>query len=31
MGNTLLDGDNVIDFPIGVSDLSVYDEVADHE
>jgi transposase len=30
-GNTLLDGDNIIDFPIGIPDLSLYDEVADHE
>jgi len=29
--NTLLDGDNVIDFPIRPHDLSRYDEVAFHE
>lgn len=29
--NTLLESDNVIDFPIGVPDLSVYDEVTGHE
>ena len=29
--NTLLDGDNIIDFPIKPPDLSAYDEVADYE